>query len=289
VFCGQIMYTCYEICGGWSLEVVLHNLWREVSTLFCHVLLQKAAEKTSETARSASTLTSTGTDQFQTLDSVSLSCLNSVNSSSRSVLGPASAAASQLPFFAQTAIGTNARAPGLLSSAYSVADSAALAAASQKLSLQSKGKPLTVSLEPRSGSLSSAVLPNIQHQLVASSQNPAFELINSQLRKAADSGLAAVLVAPPGSSGAAGVMKSVAVSVPPRVSYSLSSARIPLPLASSVNAGLSTTNNSSGITHASSVPPFSSASKPVVARLMAQQRLPGVLALSGMPRPSAYV
>ena len=226
-----------------------------------------------------------GIDQFRSLDSISVPSLKSLSSSSRAVIGPA-AIPSQLPFFAPSSIGTNVRAPGLLSSAYGIADSASLAAASQKLSLQSKGKPLTVSLvqhEPRPSSLSSAVMPSIQHQLVAGSQSAAFGLINSQLRKAADSGLAAVLVAPPASSGTAASVRSAASSVPPRAAFPLPSARAVLPPVSSANIGLSTVNSPGIVTFASSVPPFSSVSKPVVARLMAQQRLPGVLALSGTP------
>ena len=257
-----------------------------------HVVLQKAAEKTTEAMRSSATVVSAGLEnlgaqpggeQFRSLDSISIPSLKSVNSSSRSVLGPA-ASLSQLPFFAHSSVGASVRGPGLnLSSTYSVTDSAAVASASQKLSLQSKGKPPTVSLvqhAPQSGSLSSAAMPSIQHQLVAGSQNAAFGLINSQLRKAADSSLAAVLVAAPGSSSTAAV-KSIPASVPPRAAYSLSSARVSLPPVASANIGLSTANSAS-FTFASSVPPFSSVSKPVVARLMAQQRLPGVLALSGI-------
>lgn len=218
-------------------------------------------------------------EQFRSLDSISIP---SVNSCSHSVLGP-TASLPQLPFFAHSSVGSNVRAVGLLSSSYSVTDSAAVAAASQKLSLQSKGKPLTVSLvqqEARPGSLSSAAMPSIQHQLAAGSQNAAFGLINSQLRKAIDSNLAAVLVAPPGGSTAA-MVRSVPASVPPHAAYSLSTARVSLPSAGSANIALSSASSAS-ITFPSSVAPFSTVSKPVVARLMAQQRLPGVLALSGM-------
>lgn len=248
-------------------------------------VLQKATEKTAEAVRS--TIASAGLEnliaqgsmeQFRSLDSVSVPSIKSATSASRSAYGP-TASLSQLPFFA--AVGTSVRAPGLLSSAYSLTDS--VAAASQKLSLQSKGKPLSVSLvqqEPRSSSASSSVLPSVPHQFVAASQNAAFGLINSQLRKATDSNLAAILVGPPGSSTAA-VVKSAPASVPPRASYSLSGVRVPLPPVASASVGLSSAN-SPAITFASSVPPFSSVSKPIVARLMAQQRLPGVLALSGM-------
>ena len=255
-------------------------------------MLQKAAEKTTEAMRSSATVASaglenlvshSGMEQFRSLDAVSMPAMKSVNSSSRSALGP-TASLSQLPFFAHSSVGTSVRAPGLLSSTFSASDSTPVAASAQKLSQQSKGKPLSASLlqqEPRSGSTSSVRMPTIPHQLVAGSQNSAFDLINSQLQKAADSSLAAVLVAPPGNSTAA-VVKSVAASIPPRASYSLSTARASLPLVTSANIGLSTANSAS-IAFASSVPAFSSVSKPVVARLMAQQRLPGVLALSGMP------
>jgi len=259
------------------------------------VVLQKAAEKTTEAIRSGSTAASVGLEnlvaraagieQFRSLDSISVPSLKSVSPSSRPLLGP-TGIPSQLPFFAQSSVGTNVRAPSLLTSTYGITDSAALAVASQKLSLPSKGKPLTVSLiqhEPRTCSVSSApVVPSIQHQLVAGSQSAAFGLINSQLRKAADSGLAAVLVAPPASSSSAAAVRSVATSMPPHTAFPLPHARHVLPPASSANIGLSTVNSPS-VTFASSVPPFNSASKPVVARLMAQQRLPGVLALSGMP------
>ena len=260
-----------------------------------YVVLQKAAEKTTEAMRSSSAAASIGLenlvakpgiDHFRSLDSLAVPSLKSVSSSSRVMLGPA-AISPQLPFFAQpSSVCTSVRAPSLLSSTYGVTDSAALAAASQKLSLQSKGKPLSVSLsqhEPQPGSLSSAVMPSIQHQLVAGSQSAAFGLINSQLRKAADSGgLAAVLMAPPASSSTATAVRSATAGVPPRAAFPLPSARAVLPPVSSANIGLSTVN-SYGVSFASSVPPFSSVSKPVVARLMAQQRLPGVLALSGMP------
>ena len=256
------------------------------------MVLQKAAEKTTEAMRSGAVaasiglenlLAKAGADQFRSLDSISVPSLKPVSSSTRAVLGPA-AIPSQLPFFAQSSVGTNVRPPGLLSSTYGITDSAALAVASQKLSLQSKGKPLTVSLvqhEPRTSSLSSAAMPSIQHQLVAGSQSAAFGLINSQLRKAANGGLAAVLVAPPASGSSAAAVRSVTASVPPRAAFPLPGARPVLPPVSSANIGLSTVNSSS-VAFASSVPPFSSVSKPVVARLMAQQRLPGVLALSGM-------
>jgi len=236
-------------------------------------VLQKATEKTTEPMRTSSTAASVGLeslavkagiDQLRSLDSVSVPAVKSVNSSGRAVLGPAAGVTSQLPFFAQSSVGSNVRAPGLLSSTYGVTDSAALVAASQRLSLASKVKQ-----EPRT---SSAAMPSIQHQLVPGSHSAAFGLINSQLRKAADSGLAAVLVAPPGSSAAALVR-----SVPPRAAYPLCSSRPSLVPVSSANIGLSSVNTSSV-----SVPPFSSVSKPVIARLMAQQRLPGVLALSGM-------
>jgi len=219
-----------------------------------------------------------GVEQYRSLDSISMPSIKSVNSSSRSVLGPTSSL-SQLPLFAHSSVGTNVRAPGLLSSTYSTTDSAAVAAVSQKLSLQSKGKPLTVSLvqqEPRPGTLSSAVMPSIQHHL-AGSQSAAFGLINSQLRK----GAGPIVVAAPGSSSTAAA-KSIPANVPPRAAYSLSSVRVSLPPAASANVGLSSANSAS-ITFPSSVPPFNSVSKPIVARLMAQQRLPGVLALSGMP------
>jgi len=255
-------------------------------------------EKTAESVRSTSTVSSTGlenlvaksgVDQFRSLDSISIPSLTSVNSSVRSALGP-TPALSQLPFFTHSSVSPNVRAlPALQPSTYSLADSAAVVAASQKLSLQSKGKPLSVSLvhqEQRSSSTSSAAIPTIQHQLVAGSQNAAFGLINSQLRKAADSNLAAVLVARPGSTNAA-VVKSIPASVPPRLAYSLSSARVSLPSVSSANVGFSSAN-SPNITFTTSVPPFSSVSKPVVARLMAQQRLPGVLALSGMPSTCVF-
>lgn len=255
-----------------------------------YIVLQKAAERTTEALRSSATVATaglenivaqSGVEQLRSLDSISMPPMKSVSSSNRSALGP-TASLSHLPFFAHSSVGTSVRAPGLLSSTFSVSDSAALAAAVQKPSLPSKGKPLSASLVPqelRSGSVSSAGMPSIQHQLVAGSHSAAFGLINSQLRKAADSSLAAVLVAPPGNSTTATV-KSVAASVPPRAAYSLSTARASLPPVASANIGLSTANSAS-IAFASSVPPFSSVSKPVVARLMAQQRLPGVLALSG--------
>ena len=255
------------------------------------VVLQKAFEKTAESARGSSTVVSAGlenliakasAEQFRSLDSVSIPTIKSVNSASRSMLGP-TATLPQLPFYTHCSVGTNVRAPGVLPSTFNITDSAAIAAASQKLSLQSKGKPLSVSVvqpEQRSSLLSSAAMPTVQHQLVAGSQSAAFGLINSQLRKAADSSLAAVLVAPPGSSTAAAV-KSAPAGMPPRVAYSLSSARVSLPPVSSASISFSSANSPS-VTFSSSVPSFSSVSKPVVARLMAQQRLPGVLALSGM-------
>lgn len=225
-----------------------------------------------------------GVERFRSLDSVSIPSIKSVNSASRPMIGPP-AGLSQLPFYAS--VGTNLRgAASVLPSTLTVADSCAIVAASQKLSLASKVKPMSVSLvqqEQRSSpALSSAVMPPaIQHQLVAGSQNAAFGLINSQLRKAADtSSLAAVLVGPPSSSTGTSV-KSMPASVPPRLAYSLSAARASLPAVSSAGISFSTANSPS-ITFASSVPPFSSVSKPVVARFMAQQRLPGVLALSGM-------
>jgi len=278
------------VCGhhgdGLWLSWYRPFLWTRCTDI--HFVLQKVAEKTAESVRSGSTVASVGLEnlvakasieQFRPLDSVAI---KSMNSSSRSVMPPA-ASLPQLPFFAHGSVGTNVRAAGVLPSTFSISDSAAVAAASQKLSLLSKGKPLSVSLvqqEQRSSSLSSAAMPAIQHQLVAGSQTAAFGLINSQLRKAADSSLAAVLVAPPGGTTAAAA-KSVPAGAPPRVAYSSSSAKVSLPAVSSTNIGLSNTNPAS-IAFASSVPPFSSVSKPVVARLMAQQRLPGVLALSGM-------
>lgn len=249
-------------------------------------MLQKTAEKTSEAVKSScvgldNLVAKAGVDQLRSLDSISMPSIKSVNTPSRSMLGP-TVTPSQLPFFAQSSVGANVRAPGLLSSAYSITDSAAVA--SQKLSLSSKGKPMALSLvqhEPQSSSLSSSAMPGIQHQLVVGSQNTAFGLINSHMRKAADSGLSAVLVTLPGSSSATAV-KSVVAGVPPRDTYSLSSSRLVLPPVSSANIGLSTASSAS-VVFASSVPSISSVSKPVVARLMAQQSLPGVLALSGMP------
>jgi len=88
-------------------------------------------------------------------------------------------------------------------------------------------------------------------------------------------------VAPPASSSTGAAVRSVGGSMPPHAAFPLPTARPILPPVSSANIGLSAVNSSS-ITFASSVPPFNSASKPVVARLMAQQKVPGVLALSGM-------
>lgn len=222
------------------------------------------------------------------LDSVSVPSVKSVNSASRPMLSQ-TPGLSHLPFFAHTSLGTNVRGPAsVLPSTLTAADSTSIVAASPKLSLASKAKPMSVSLvqqEQRPGpSLSSAIMPAaIQHQLVAGSQNAAFSLINSQLRKVADSSsLAAVVVAPPSSSTGAMVRSVPDSVVPPRLAYSLSGPRVSLPAVSSASISFSTANSPS-ITFASSVPPFSSVSKPVVARLMAQQRLPGVLALSGMP------
>jgi len=256
-------------------------------------VLQKAAEKTTEVVRSSSAVASAGLEtfiaqsgmqQFRSLDSIPIPPVKSVNSSGRPSLG-STANLPQLPFFAHSSVATNVRAPGLLPSTYSLSDSVAVAAAAQKLSLQSKGKlaALTVSLvqqEPRPGSLSSAAMPAIQHHLVPGSQTAAFGLINSQLRKVAGSSLAAVLVAPPVTS--ATTSKSLPAAIPPRGTYSLSTAGVSLPPAVSANVGLSIASTA-GVMFTSSVPPFSSVSKPVMARLMAQQRLPGVLALSGMP------